>query len=241
MVNATQAFTQFLFNKDLFIDYGKYHSLLMDFSNSLITKDPDLPNNAIPQGNNFAPTEDNSLVELLKGNGKSWIEGVVILGSIIAISVLAGLKVLPWVIPVVWTVVGVAIFCAPNLINWIMQALKKKDIDDLPVDTTNPSEWISHDLQVMGDKYDGIRILIYRQDTKAERLAQSYGKLDPALISRAKQEAEFFPNEVLTVVKKINVFCTNSYDSIMDGLISHLPVSNSSPQPQMQFPSGAPQ
>jgi hypothetical protein len=237
MTQSAKDFTAFLFDTTLFDNYGKYHTLLMDFTNKLITKTP-VPNAVIPQAGLPPMTAtDNQLgilADLLKNNGKSMIEGFVILGSIIAMTVLAGIGIVPYIIPVVWTPIAVGLFCAPSLIAWVAGMLKKKDEDDLPIDSTNPSEWISHDLQIISDLYDGIRILIKKQDVRIEQLPISYRKMDPALYSRAAKEKEFFPTEALGIIKKIVTFSTTCYYELMDDLISHLPVSPPQPQtPQM--------
>jgi hypothetical protein len=233
MVKAAEAFTAFQFNPKLFDDYSMYHTLFMNFSNSLITKNPFLPNNAILQANQLTPenSDDSEALSEILNNKASWLQGLLIFGPNIAIYVLAGMKIIPWLVPVVYSVAGVALMCAPNLIKWYLDSSKEKE-EAFPVDTSNPSEWISHDLQVISDKYDAIRILIMAQDVKPERLPAEYRKKEAALYSRKTQEEQFFPNEALTVIRKIMVFCTNAYYEIMDDLISHLPVSSSAPQPQ---------
>ena len=48
----------------------------------------------------------------------------------------------------------------------------------------NPTEWIAKELQVMSDKYDGIRAFIMEQNVAAEQLPSSYSKMPIALYSR---------------------------------------------------------
>ena len=242
MVKATEDFTKCHFDKEnLFKDYAKYHSLFMDFSNNLITKNPFLPNNTL-QANNQAIVENPSnireLADLLQNNSLSFGKVALVGAPVIGLFVLTAIHIVPWLIPVLFSIGGIAFLGAPQLIGWYINYIKNKDDEDLPIDSTNPSEWISHDLQVISDKYDAIRILIFAQDRPTEKLAAFYNTKNSALYRRGEQEAQFFPNEALTIIRKINVFCTNAYYEIMDDLISHLPVSNV-PSPQPQFPSGA--
>jgi hypothetical protein len=88
-------------------------------------------------------------------------------------------------------------------------------------------------MQILSDKYDGIRILIMKQSVNLEHLSAKYHKMPPALYNRKAQEEELFPNECLTVVRKIMVFCTNAYNDRKQQLISHLP---NSPSPQQVNP-----
>jgi hypothetical protein len=113
---------------------------------------------------------------------------------------------------------------------------KSKKEEEKP-DISDPSEWISKELENISNKYDSIRGLIIKQDVSIEQLPAKYRKMDPVKYSRAEQEKQFFPNECLTVVRRIMVFCTNAYYDRKDTLISHLPVNNQPPvQPQMVPP-----
>lgn len=231
MVKSSEAFMAFMFNPYLFECYSEYHTLLTNFSNHLITKSPYLPNEPIPEAQ-FSPETPTNLGELaglMKNNEMSLIKALIIFLFPVPIYFLAFMKLVPWLVPVLGSVASICLFFSPEIIKWYLEYSKPKEEED-DLDTTNPSEWISKELQVMSDQYDAIRILIVGQDTKSERLAESYLKREPASFRRLEQEKEVFPNECLSVVRKIMVFCTNAYYEIKDDLISHLPVSNPIPQ-----------
>jgi hypothetical protein len=240
MVEASEVFLAFLFNPYLFQAYSEYHTLLTNFANRLITMTPYLPNESIPMAKSNMPSDNPSdlkeLAGVMKNNEMTLIKGLLIFLPNIPMYALAGLKIIPWVVPVIYSAASVALFCAPQLLQWYLD-LTKKQSEEANVDTTNPSEWISKDMQILSDKYDGIRVLIMKQDVKLEQLSSKYRTVPEALYSREAQEKELFPNECLTVVRKIMVFCTNAYNDRKQQLISHLP--NSPSQSVSQQPAVA--
>lgn len=229
MVSASNAFLAFLFNPYLFDAYSEYHSLLTDFANSLITITPYLPNESIPmvksKVSSDEPSDVKELTGVMKNNEMTLIKGLLIFLPNIPMYAVAALNIMPWAVPVVYSVASVVFFCAPQLIQFLLDRSKKPDDPDL--NTTNPSEWISKEMQILSDKYDGIRVLIMKQSVNLENLSSKYRKMPPALWNRKTQEEELFPNECLTVVRKIMVFCTNAYNDRKQQLISHLPDSHS--------------
>jgi hypothetical protein len=223
MVKTAEDFTKALYEKDVFANYPNFHQKHAAFTNSLIPITPSLPNQALP----FAPEgkkaneNDESILKDFK-TGDSTITKIVLLVLVIPFVYLAYVRLVPVIVPIAFGVFVACLLGAPfiiQLIDHFKQSEEEEDLEDLQL---NPTEWISKELQIMSDKYDAIRGLIYGQEVALEKLPTTYSKMPRALSGREKQEMEFFPTECLNVIQKIMVFCNNSYYTQLDRLMGHL-------------------
>jgi hypothetical protein len=223
MVKAAEEFTGALYKEDVFVNYSNFHQKHAKFTNSLIPITPTLPNQALPFMPEKKETNENneSILKDFK-TGDSAITKIVLLVLVIPFVYLAYIRLVPVIVPIGFGLFVGCLLGAPfivQLIEHFKQSEEEEDLEDLQL---NPTEWISKELQIMSDKYDAIRGLIYGQEVALEKLPSTYSKMPRALSGREKQEMEFFPTECLNVVQKIMVFCNNSYYTQLDRLMGHL-------------------
>jgi hypothetical protein len=228
--------TKFYSRSDLFSATGEYHQTLSSWVYNLIVSVPNIPNAALPSQMFQLPNgEGNSvdslaaLAEKLGNSNMTLTKALVLVLPNIPLYLLVAMKVLPWLIPVLYSLMGVVLVCTPQLLDWYQQfSQKKKDSEEDRI-SENPLDWITQKTQVMSDKYDAIVGLIMIQDARKEQLPTKYGKKFPELYSRCEQEKKFFPTECLNVVRDIMIFCNNCYMTWRMELVHAVELSKSPP------------